>query len=94
MKLEDNNNWAKPLLLIIGNNVAKHGVGGEFQAEGIEEQRPVSRGVEGAEEELGWLEWRGGPQEACLDRQCQCDESPRRGRRLSIRSSYCGPGQR
>lgn len=31
----------------------------------------VSRCIQGAEEELGWLEWRWGSQKACL-----CDESP------------------
>lgn len=65
MKLEDGNNRAKQLLLIISNNWAKPGVAGEFQAEGIEEPRWVRRRDE-AEEELGRLERRGGPQEACL----------------------------
>ena len=64
MKLEDGNKRTKQLLLTISNNWAKQGVAGEFQAEGIEEPRWVRR--EEAEEELGWLEQRGGPQEACL----------------------------
>lgn len=59
MKLEDGNNRAKQLLLIISNNWAKQGVVGESQAEGIEQPRWARR--EEAEEELGWLEQRGGP---------------------------------
>ena len=58
MKLEDGNNRAKQLLLIISNNWAKQGVAGESQAEGIEQPRWVRR--EEAEKELGWLEQRSG----------------------------------
>ena len=82
MKLEDGNNRAKQLLLIISNNWAKQGVAGESQAEGIEQPRWVRR--EEAEKAGVARAEKRGPRRPAFTDNVNVMKAAGRGRRLLI----------